>query len=619
MYKRAISLIAIFAIAAFAIAVGLMPIATACLPFINTTDAVHDVIYYHNGTVAYGPGTGIINITNPSRISPLIGVNLTLPNGTTRFLGTLNPPSRYTEEYTIENSEISIPLKLSETVTPSSLYTGVQQEIRLSVEIENIGGGNITDFRYQKALPPGLSTVWTAYDGGTLNVNNNVTWTMDTLKPGEKKHLVIAFNVNPAANVNFPAASVGYLYLAPLAPGEPGFSGYTNTTFNIRKSHPSDGVWYLEASVPDDNDLMMDLKSVSIYRSDVSDPFTVSEIASYTPDVSLSPGQEWNISLIDHYGQVPAYFIKIAYTIPYTLNRTSILTAWTEPLTIAVTGRPPTATPPPITPWSNPYATVSPTAEPTPSPPPTGSPDIVFITPGSRDVIANNTTEIMTSVPPSSDPGYVAYYGSTDNRTWVKLGESPVEGNVSELLWTVPPMNGAYYLKAEHYNSLGLRGVAFTQVLIAHEILPVDMTTMLISGTDLLMLLLALIALFLLLFIIVPYLIGKPVIYDSSALYVLSKDKDWLSKLPRQAIRPDKFIADIPGMDRIKMRAIRNIEEMRRLERDYGLQAYDALALQLAREMGAMLNTANPGIADIGKKHDIKVKTMDKVLVAPKQ
>lgn len=614
LYKRAISLIAIFAIIAC-----LIPDAVGCQPFMNTTDIVHDIIYYHNDTVSYGPGIGTIVVTNPSLISPIIAFNLTLPNGTTRSIGSLNPPSRYMEDYAIENSEFSIPLKLSETVTPSSLYTGVQQEIRLSVEIENTGSGNITGFWYQKDLPPGLSTVWTAYDGGTLYVNDNITWTMDTLIPGEKKHLVIAFNITPMANVYYPAASVSYLYLAPLAHGEPGFSGYTNTSFHIKKSHPSNDVWYLEASVPNDNDLNMNLTGVSIYRSDASDPFTVSEIASHTPNVILNPGSAWNTSLIDHYGQVPAYFIKIGYTIPYTLDRRSFLTAWTEQSTIAVSGPPPTATPPPIAPRSNPYATWAPTAEPTPSPPPSGPPDIVFITPGSGDVITNNTTELETSVPPSSDPGYVVYYGSADNKTWVKLGESPIVGNVSELMWAVPQMDGKYYLKAEHYNSGGLAGIAFTQVLIAHEILPVDMTTMLISGTNLLMLLLALIALLLLLFIIMPYFLGKPVIYDSSALYALSRDKDWLSRLPRRTIRPDEFIADIHGADRIKMRPIHNIEEMRRLERERGLLAYDAMALQLAKETGALLYTADMRIVDIGKELDIDVKPLDKTILTIKR
>ena len=603
----------------FVILACAIPGAVGSQPYINTTDVVHDIIYYHNGTVAYGPGIGTIWITNPSIVSPLLAVNATLPNGTTRFIGNMNPPSRYTEDYALNMSEISIPLKLSETVLPSSLYTGVRQEIRLSVEVETTGSGNITGFSYQKALPPGLSTAWTAYDGGSLVVNDNVTWTMDTLRPGEKKHLIIAFEVTPAANIYFPAASVGYLYLAPLAHGEPGFIGYTNTSFNIKKSHPGDGVWYVEASVPDDNDLNMNLSSVRIYRSDASDPFAVSEIAADTANVILAPGQAWSASFIDNYGQVPAYFIRIAYTIPYTLNRTSILTGGTEPSTIVVSGPPPTVTPSPITPHNNPYATWSPTAEPTPSPPPLGHPDIVFIRPAPGEVIKGNTTELETSVPPSGDPGYVAYYGSTDNTTWVKLGESPVEGNVSELPWAVPQMNGKYYLRAEHYNSGGLMGVAFTQVLIAHEILPVDMTTRLISGTDLLMLLLALIALLLIIFILMPYFIRKPVIYDSSALFTLSKDKDWLSRIPRNTLRPDEIIFEIAGVDRIKMKPLRNIEAMRRLEREFSLKAYDAMALQLARETGATLYTADPRVADIGKRLDIKVKALDKIALTIKR
>ena len=158
-------------------------------------------------------------------------------------------------------------------------------------------------------------------------------------------------------------------------------------------------------------------------------------------------------------------------------------------------------------------------------------------------MITNNTTDIETSVPPSTDPGYVIYYGSKDNKTWVQLGQSNVIGNMSDIIWDVPRMSGQYYLKAEHYNAWGLRGIAFAQVLIAQEILPVDMTTMLTSGANWLMLLAALAILLILMYFVVGYLWRKPVIYDSSAIYALSRqDKDWLSRLPGKTIRPDEVI-----------------------------------------------------------------------------
>jgi hypothetical protein len=618
MYKQELTLL----IAFLAISMSLITVGDAAgyQPSVQTFDQVGNILYYRNGTVAYGPGNGTLMVINPSSRSPLSALNITLLNGSTRLVGSMAPSSSYTEDYTIENGDISVPLKFKETIIPSSLYTGLQQEIRLCVDIENTGSGNISGFIYQKALPPGLSNVWTAYDSGTVYVNDTVTWTMENLGSGEKKHLAIAFNLAPTANIQFPEASVHFTKLAPLVSGEPALSGYANTSFRITKSHPSDGVWYIDASVPDESEFTIRLDNVAIYRSDASDPFTTSVIASYDPAMTLEPGCAWKTSLVDNYSLVPAYFIKFSYTIPYTLDRKSYFNAKTEPFTLTVASPPPTATPAPvIPPQSNPYATWTPTVEPTSSPPPLVYPDIVFVTPGRGDVIRDNKTEIETSVPPSSDPGYVVYYGSTDNSTWARIGESSVIGNMSELIWAVPQMNGKYYLKAEHYNSLGLRGVAYTQVIIAHEIQPVGVITMLISGTNWLMLFLALIALLLLLFIIIPYFPRKPIIYDSSALYALSKDDGWLSRLPRRTIRPAECIADIPGVDSIKMKVIRNIDEMRRLEGEHGLQAYDAMALQLARETGATLYTADTRIADISKKLGIDVKPLDKIAVAIKR
>lgn len=588
-------------------------------PSVNTADYIGDIVYNINGTVSYDSGHGILTIINPTLTSPLSAVNVTLLNGSTIFLGRIDPSSNDTIDYAINHSDIKIPLKLKETIIPSSMYSGAQQQVRLCVEIENTGDGNITGFKYQKVLPQGLSKAWTAYDGGILYVNDTVSWTLDDLGSGEKKHLAVAFNLTPSSNVYFPEAYIRFTYCSSVTGKVPGFSGSTNTSFQIQKSNPGVGIWYVDAIVPDNSEFTIGLNSVFLYRSDAADPFAMSQIASYAPNQTLNPGCDWKTSLIDHFNGIPAYFMKLSYSIPYTLEQVTYLAnpAKTEPYTMVVSVPMPTATLPPQS--YNPYVPPWPSATPSPSPPPLVNPDILFVTPIAGSVITNNTTELETSVPPSSDPGYVVYYGSADNKTWVKLGESPIEGNVSELMWAVPQMNGKYYLKAEHYNSWGLVGMAFTQVLIAHEILPVDVTTMLISGTDWLMLLLALIALLLLLFIIMPYSMGKPVVYDSSALYALSKDKGWLSRLPRRTIRPDEVIFEIEGVDRIKMKALRNVEEMRRLEREYSLQTYDAMAMQLAKETGAVLYTADARIVDISKKLGIDAKPLDKLAVAIKR
>jgi predicted nucleic acid-binding protein len=116
----------------------------------------------------------------------------------------------------------------------------------------------------------------------------------------------------------------------------------------------------------------------------------------------------------------------------------------------------------------------------------------------------------------------------------------------------------------------------------------------------------------LLLFILIPYFLRKPIVYDSSTLYVLSKD-DRHSKLSRRAIRPEGHIDKIPGLERIKKTMpIRDIDGMKRLQDEYGLLDYDAMALKLAEESGATLYTADKRIYEIGKRLGISVKLLDR-------
>lgn len=578
------------------------------VPSVGAIDRVGGVIYYHNGTTSYGPGNGTLTIGNPAPSSPLSGVNVTMPNGSALFIGEIAPMSGRAIDYAIEPGDIEVPLSLKEAIAPASLSYGLRQQVRLCIRVENTGDGNITGFTYRKTLPAGLTVAWAAYDGGTLHVNDTVSWTLDRLVPGENKSLAIAFNLTPSSDVFFPEARIGFDYDSSLAGGSPGMSASTTASFGIRKSLISAGLWQVNALVSDDSEFAIAVGSVTVSRSDASDPFNAATIASYAPGTTLEPGCSWTASINDDFGTTPAYFIKVSYDIPYTLDRRSFLSgpARTEPFTLVVDRPAATARPG----QSIIYAPWMPTAAPPHAQAPDPEPDIVFVTPAYGDVVRDNATDILVSVPPSDDPGYVAYYGSEDNKTWMKLGESPVSSNMSGLTWAVPPMNGKYYFRAEHYNAMGLRGIAFTQVLIAHEIAPVDMTTLLARGMDWLMFLLALIALLLLLFIALPYLPGKPVVYDSSALAALRRPATGRpSKLSRRAIRPE---VDFEGAEGIRMKAVRNVEEMRRLEREYGLLAYDAMALQLARETGATLFTADARIGDIGRKLGIDVTPLAK-------
>ena len=587
------------------------------MPLVSSTDQVSGVVYYYNGTVDHGQGNGVLTIANPAETSPLVGVNVTLMNGTTVFIQQIDPSSADTFDYVVDTNSTGLPLDLKETFVPTTLSAGTPQQIRLCLELKNTGNVNITDLVYEKALPPGLTTAWTSYDSGALTVNGSITWTLCSISPGDTMHLAIAFNITPGSGLYFPGANVSFDYLSSLAGAVPNFSGYTNTTFQVQKSHASADTWLVDASIPDDSEFNISLDNVSVYRSDINGSLSMCNIMSSEPNILLGPGDSWNTSLTDYFNQTPVYFLQIAYHIPYALEQVSHISAITEPFTVTVPTASPTATAPPnYPPPYYPYQqnTATPTPQPSPTPQPYTGPDIVFVTPGYNDIIRGNSTELETSVPPSNGTGNVIYYGSPDNITWVKIGESPVSGNTSTLLWNVPRMNGTYYLKAEHYSSQSLSGVAFTQVLIAQQIMPIGTTTLLMSSVNWTMIIAFLAIIALIIFVAVPFIGNEPVVYDTSALFALSSsDKDWLSKLPRHTVRPDEIVFEIGGVEKLKMKTIKDIEGMRRLEKDYGLSAYDAMAIQLAMESHATLYTADADILDICKKLDVKVKPLEKI------
>jgi hypothetical protein len=239
------------------------------------------------------------------------------------------------------------------------------------------------------------------------------------------------------------------------------------------------------------------------------------------------------------------------------------------------------------------------------------NPDVVFLEPENGDVITDNTTRIEVSVPPYSGAEYVVYYGSADNMTWARLGQSPVVGNLSELMWSVPQFNGKYYLKAEHYSPWGLQGIAYTQVLIAHEILPVDLSTILMQGQDWLMFSLTAVSGLLLLLVFVPFFRKRPVIYDTSALLALGRyadDKE--RKLSDKTIRPDTLPPGIESLSRVKVVAINSMDDAGRLEREYALSPYDAMAIVLAKETGARLYSYDTRIVGICKDLGIKAELL---------
>ena len=585
---------------------------------INTVDYVSDIIYHADGTVSHGAGNGFYTLNNPTAHSPIFSATVMTYSGSTAFIGNLAPLSNYTGAYSIDQSNVRIPLMVKETITPGTLTQGKPQQVSISVEIRNADIHDVTGFKYTKNIPSGLSLAAYSANQGILAIGDNITWTVDNIPPAGVCRMNISFNVTPSSNINFPAAYVWYTADDSLSGGVFGFLGSTVTSFSLEKTHLDADTWSLYTSIPDDSEFAMNVTQVTIYRSDVNTPFDMVTIRDYTPDILLSPGELWNASLIDTYDQTPAYFMKVVYQLPYTVNRTSqpLTPAKTDPFTITVQG---TSTGGTVV---YPYIPNGPTAvfNPTVTPQPYVVPSIEFVEPKPDMTIrTNNTTlEAWITIPQSS--GFVVFYSSRDNESWTYIGSSTIVDNTARYNWDVPVTNGRYYLKAEYYNNNGLAGVAYQRILVQHMSAPIDISTFFSQTADWAVILTILALLLILTLFVLPPMVYRPVVFDASALLLLSEaSMEEIAHLPR-ALRPNNVeIPAFKGIDRIKPRDVKKLNEQKRFESQYGMQPYDAAALELARERNLTIYSDDPKMMEIYRSLKVHTDKADRFLKKDKK
>ena len=580
---------------------------------ISTVDYVSDIVYHANGTVSYGSGHGFYTIDNPAPTSPLISVDVTSYSGSLTFIGNIAPLSGYSGAYDVDHDNIRIPLIVKETITPASLTAGLQQQVNITVEVTNVASHDVTGFDYTKTIPSNLVLIGDSYDSGTLVSGSNVTWHIDSISPSATCRMNMSFYVTPSSAISFPASYILYTADDSSASGNFGFSGTTVTTFSLQKSNPYTNAWDVHASFPDDSEFNMSLSQANIYRSNVNDPFNMVLVRNYAPDVQLEPGESWDTSFTDIYDQTPAYFMKVAYQIPYTVNHTSqpLTPAETDPFTIAVQGASTGGTIP------DPYVPTGPTAvmHPTATPQPYVAPLIVFVNPKPDSTIhTNNTTlEAWITIPESS--GFVVFYSSRDNESWTYLSRSSIVDNTARYTWDLPDTNGRYYLKAEYYNDTGMVGETYLRILVQHESAPVDISKFFSQTADWAVLLTVLALLLLITLFVLPPLVYKPVLYDLSALRLLSVASiEEILRLPR-ALRPNNV--DIPafkGSERIRPREVKKTDEQKRFESEYGMQPYDAAVLELAKERGLKIYSGDPRMIEFYESMGVKSERVEKLL-----
>lgn len=571
------------------------------------------MVYHGDGTVSYGTGHGYYTLTNPAPHSPIYSANVTTYSGSTSFIDNIAPLAYFSGAYDIDRSNIRIPLLVKETITPGTLARGKPQQVSITVEIRNAGTSDVTGFKYTKQIPAGLSHASDSSSQGTLAVGDDINWTVDSILPDGVCRMNVSFNVTPSSNINFPAAYVTYTADDSFSGGTFGFSGSTVTSFSLQKSHTDTDTWSLYASVPDDSEFAMNVMQVTVYRSDVTTPFDMVQIQEYSPHITLAPGESWGSALVDTYDRTPAYFMKVAYQIPYTVSHTSqpLTPAKTDPFTIIVQG---TSTGGTIT---NPYVPNGPTAvlNPTATPQPYVAPSIEFVQPKPDATIHTNNTTLEAWITTPQASGFVIFYSSRDNETWTYLGQSTIVDNDARYTWDVPDTNGRYYLKAEYYDNSGLAGVTYQRILVQHESAPISASTFFSQTTDWAVILTILALLLIITLFVLPPLVYRPVIFDASALQLLSgASMEEISRLPR-ALRPNNVeIPPFKGSNRIRPREVKKINEQKRFESQYGMHPYDAAALELARERNLTVYSNDPKMMELYRSLNVHTDTAQRFL-----
>ncbi len=401
---------------------------------ISSIDYVSNIVYHADGTISYGTGQGFYTIVDPTQNSPILSANVMAYSGKTDFIDTILPQTHYNGTYEIDQANVRIPLLVKETITPATLTQGAQQQVNLTVEIKNVAAHDVTGFKYTEHIPAGLTLASDLASQGVITIDNNITWTVASIPAGSTYTLDVSLKVTPQSSIYFPEAYIWYKAGDSSSSGAFRFSSSTITSLSVQKSHADTDIWDLFVSVPDVSDFALNVTQISVYRSDANKPFNMISIREYAPYVILDPGESWDASLVDSYAGVPAYFMKVSYQMPFTLDASSqpLTPARTDPFTVTLKAAPSGSGGGST---SNPYVPPRPTATLSPSPTsqPYVAPVIEFVEPKPDATIhTNNTTlEAWITIPNSS--GFVVFYSSRDNESWTYIGRSSIVDNTARL------------------------------------------------------------------------------------------------------------------------------------------------------------------------------------------
>ncbi len=326
--SRSVLIRCLFSILCLAFAALLLsPHAAAVSLELEATEYINGLVFYPDGTYDSGNVTGSLSVTNPSLNHTVSDINISFGDGITPsdvHINELGPESTTTVSYE-SPGPVKIPLpSVKETVEPSALYRGTEQEVVFRVEISNPGSENISVLSFDREFPEELEFASFTFSAGSLNrTGNSFHWENFSVSPGSAECLLVVFNTTPASDIVLKPSSLSFTTPSLAVSGDLSLSAVTSTRFAVEKQKIGKDQWNVGVVVEDASDFDCLLGGVEVYVSDLmlTEPKLIRE---YAPDLRLEPGESWRDSFTYEYEGTPVFFAKVFYTIPCTISGSSM-------------------------------------------------------------------------------------------------------------------------------------------------------------------------------------------------------------------------------------------------------------------------------------------------------
>ncbi|MCQ1535049.1 hypothetical protein FTO70_04975 [Methanosarcina sp. KYL-1] len=294
---------------------------------LDAVEYLNDLVFYQDGTHSCGNVIGYLSVTNPSLNHTVSSIDISFSDGITpsgTYINELGPNSTAIVSYELPGSD-TVPLpSVSETVEPSSLYQGVEQEIVFRVDISNPGSESLDLLTFDRAFPEQLEFVGYTLSAGKLNrTGNSFLWEDFSISPGSEESLRLVFKTVPTSDLVLQPSNFSFTVPAFAASRDLSLSAVTSTRFAVEKQKVGEGEWKVGVVVEDASEFDCSLYGVEVYVSDTGLNET-KLIRDYALDLNLRPGESWRDFFTYEYSGTPVFFAKVYYTIPYTISGSSM-------------------------------------------------------------------------------------------------------------------------------------------------------------------------------------------------------------------------------------------------------------------------------------------------------